>query len=244
MEALQLEQLGFAVVPQVVGDGLLECLCEELGDGRGAAKAGVRNLLSASASVHQLAGEQLAPRLRMFDSLDYFPVRALLFDKSAEGNWNVAWHQDLSIAVAERTERDGFTAWSLKEEVWHVQPPAPILERMLTVRLHLDDCGPENGSLRVLPGSHREGRLDAGAIAKWRATVPAQEIHCRTGDALLMRPLLLHSSSKAKQPSRRRVLHIEFAAEELPGGLDWHAVASPHERHWIGMLSLLRTKDK
>jgi len=36
-----------------------------------------------------------------------------------------------------------------------------------------------------------------------------------------MRPLILHASSCAQEASARRVLHIEFASEELPGGLDW-----------------------
>jgi len=93
---------------------------------------------------------------------------------------------------------------------------------MITVRLHLDDCGPEHGPLRVIPDSHREGRLDREAITRWRETVPTEEITCRAGDALLMRPLLLHASSKATRPKHRRVLHVEYAAEELPGGLEWH----------------------
>ena len=120
----------------------------------------------------------------------------------------------------------GFTGWALKKGVWHVQPPSEILERMITVRLHLNDCGREQGPLRLIPGSHREGRLDRDAIARWRATVPAEEITCGAGDALLMRPLLLHASAKAACPRHRRVLHVEYAAEELPGGLVWAVAAN------------------
>jgi hypothetical protein len=36
-----------------------------------------------------------------------------------------------------------------------------------------------------------------------------------------MRPLLLHASSPAADPRHRRVIHLEFAAEPLPGGLEW-----------------------
>jgi ectoine hydroxylase-related dioxygenase (phytanoyl-CoA dioxygenase family) len=36
------------------------------------------------------------------------------------------------------------------------------------------------------------------------------------GDALLMRPLLLHASSRSTSPNNRRVLHIEYAAFCLP----------------------------
>jgi hypothetical protein len=42
---------------------------------------------------------------------------------------------------------------------------------------------------------------------------------------VLMRPLLLHASSKAQTPSRRRVVHILFGPRTLPHGLEWdHAV--------------------
>ena len=134
----------------------------------------------------------------------------------------MAWHQDLTIAVHQRRCVAGFTAWSEKEGVVHVQPPVPVLERMLAVRVHLDDCGPDSGPLRVLPGSHREGRLDAAAIDRWKAQV--SEVQCLVGqsDLVLMRPLVLHASSAARVVGQRRVLHLEFAAVDLPGNLEWH----------------------
>ena len=66
------------------------------------------------------------------------PVRAIMFDKSTDANWLVPWHQDLTIAVQARVEAEGFSPWSIKEGVPHVQPPVALLEQMLTVRLHLD----------------------------------------------------------------------------------------------------------
>jgi hypothetical protein len=42
------------------------------------------------------------------------------------------------------------------------------------------------------------------------------------GGVLLMRPLLLHASQKATRPARRRVIHLEYAACDLPSGLDWN----------------------
>lgn len=154
-----------------------------------------------------------------------FPVRILFFDKTPAANWLVPWHQDLAIAVAERREAAGFSGWSEKDGIAHVQPPAAVLEAMLTLRLHLDDCGPDAGPLRVLPGTHRFGRLTAEQIA--RETACGGEITCLLprGGALLMRPLLLHSSSKARRPGHRRVLHVEFAAEDLPGDLCWRSRA-------------------
>jgi hypothetical protein len=38
---------------------------------------------------------------------------------------------------------------------------------------------------------------------------------------LVMRPLVLHASSKATGTSKRRVLHILFGPPELPYGLEW-----------------------
>ena len=57
--------------------------------------------------------------------------------------------------LQERIDRPGYGAWSNKAGVTHVQPPLGVLQQMLTVRLHLDDCLDDNGPLRVVPGSHR-----------------------------------------------------------------------------------------
>jgi ectoine hydroxylase-related dioxygenase (phytanoyl-CoA dioxygenase family) len=131
------------------------------------------------------------------------------------------WHQDLTIAVRERRCAVGFGAWSEKQGVVHVQPPISVLERMLAMRVHLDECPAESGPLRVLPGSHREGRLDAAAIERWKTQVSEIQCVAGKGDMILMRPLLLHASSTARAANRRRVLHLEFAADDLPCDLDW-----------------------
>ena len=151
-----------------------------------------------------------------------FAVRAILFDKTPTANWKVVWHQDLTIAVRERASVLGFGPWSEKDGVAHVQPPETLLERMLAVRLHLDDCGADNGPVRVLPGSHRVGRLSAGAIDQWRGA--REEVAClaERGAILAFRPLLLHASSPATVAAHRRVIHIEFAVDELPEPLAWY----------------------
>lgn len=109
----------------------------------------------------------------------------------------------------------------MKDGVHHVQAPPDVLETMLTVRIHLDDCGLENGPLRVLPGTHRYGWLNADDIQRLRGEVEEASCAIALGGAILMRPLLLHASSKAMKPQHRRVLHLEFAASALPGGLEW-----------------------
>ncbi len=154
------------------------------------------------------------------------PVRGIYFDKRPETNWLVTWHQDLTLAVAERVEMLGFGPWSVKDGIPHVQPSVDLLEQMLTVRLHLDDADSDNGALRVLPGTHRMGRLNAESITRCRETHAEVVCTAQTGDALLMRPLLLHASSRSVSERRRRVLHIEFAGFSLPPQLEWHVCAS------------------
>jgi ectoine hydroxylase-related dioxygenase (phytanoyl-CoA dioxygenase family) len=230
---------GFEVVRQAVGPQVTARLIAALhADGsptpadRGGGvdsvreKAGrvyaVRNLMAAVPAVAELA---TSPALRALVEPVLggraFPVRALLFDKTPGANWKVAWHQDLSIAVRTRIDVPGFGPWSVKAGVHHVQPPASVLERMLTVRLHLDDCGPDNGPLLVLPGSHVAGALSPAGVREWRARVAPVACHAPAGGAVLMRPLLLHASSAASAPGHRRVIHVEYANADLPGGLEW-----------------------
>ena len=171
-----------------------------------------------------LADPDVATALRPLfpPEAEVLAVRGILFDKNPATNWAVAWHQDLSIAVSERPAPGagppGFGPWSKKAGVVHVEPPEKLLAGMLTIRLHLDRADAANGALRVRPGSHRAGRL--AAPAAWES--PADEtIEAEPGDALLIRPLLLHASSKAEHPTRRRVLHVELAAGGLPPPLRW-----------------------
>lgn len=187
---------------------------------------GLRNVFEIVDAAREFAvSPQLRQLIEPILGSGYFASRALIFDKtfddSSGANWKVPFHQDLTIAVKEKIEADGFSAWSLKEGVLHVQPPVEILERMLTVRLHLDDCDSDNGALRVLPASHLVGRLGATDIQKFRQARIEEICVVPAGGVLLMRPLLLHASSEAKTRRRRRVMHLEFSCEELPHGLEW-----------------------
>lgn len=149
------------------------------------------------------------------------PVRAVLFDKNASVNWNLGWHQDRTIVVRERREVPGFGPWSMKAGLQHVEPPFAIIEGMVTARLHLDPIDAENAPLRIAPGSHRLGRVPVDQIdAK---VAEAGEVACLadTGDVWLYATAILHASSPAANPRRRRVLQIDFSAQSLPGGLEW-----------------------
>lgn len=136
--------------------------------------------------------------------------RSILFDKTPTANWKVGWHQDVTLSCSQRFELDGWRNWTEKDGLPHVQPPVAVLESMLTLRLHLEPCGSDNGPLRVLPGSHRSGRLSPTEVAAQVASVEPVECACEAGEVLLMRPLLVHSSSSARAPGRRRVVHLEF----------------------------------
>lgn len=184
-------------------------------------QGGVRNLLGRSSSVQTLArSEKILGIVKDALRGDAFPVRAIFFDKLPSANWLVPLHQDLSIAVKERKEVPGFSGWSIKDGVQHVQPPADVLEKMVTVRLHLDDCRAENGALHVWPKSHLHGKLTADQIREW-SDQPHLVCEVDQGGALLMRPLLLHASFPSRSPSHRRVIHIEYTSDGLPGGLEW-----------------------
>lgn len=213
---------GFEIVQGVLRHEELEELRRAVAELPSRHRAGARNLLQNSETIAALATAGSAKSLADAAlGADAFPVRALLFDKAPAANWKVPWHQDTAIAVAERADLPGFIGWSVKDGVTHVHPPADILERMVALRIHLDDCGPDNGPLRVLPGSQRHGKLDDAEIEYWRRTT--EEVSCcvSQGDVLVMRPLLLHASSPAKSPCHRRVIHVEYAFCPLPNGMRW-----------------------
>ena len=144
-----------------------------------------------------------------------------VFDKPLGANWMVPWHQDLYVAVRSKVETAGFAAWSVKAGVAHLEAPFDLLSRMATIRIHLDAADRENGALRVIAGSHRLGRLMADGVDAARAARAETVCVVPAGGALLTRPGFLHASSQAANGRPRRVVHLEFAAEDLPGGLEW-----------------------
>ena len=129
-------------------------------------RAGTRCLLGESWCRVLAAGLRADIRLAALLPPGYVAVQCTLFEKSPARNWLVPLHQDLSIPVAERLDEAGWTGWSRKEDAWFVQAPAAVLAELVALRLHLDDCGPDDGPLRVVPGSHVHGVLPDGAAAR------------------------------------------------------------------------------
>lgn len=211
---------GYAIADLVLSDSACERITAELPavDGR---RGGVRNLIEHPTVVAMIHSPKFAQAVGIPGLV---AVKATLFDKTPAANWRVQWHQDRMIAVKERAEIDEFTAWTVKNGVVHVEPPARVLEEMVAVRIHLDACGPENGPLRVIPASHKRGKLSDDEVMKLAMSGPIAELTMPQGAMLLMRPLLVHASAPATAPSHRRVLHIELAPRQLIAPLGWHTV--------------------
>ena len=224
-----LEREGFVVLEDVLWAEHISRLQNSLanirldGSSHRAGKAfGIRNLFNVAPVARQIADSPACRNLvEPILGSGARVVRGVYFDKHRDANWKVAWHQDLTIAVRERVDVEGYGPWSIKAGIHHVQPPVEVLENMLTVRLHVDDADDTNGALRVLPGTHKFGRLDARQIEYWKRRQTAVTCSVRSGGAVVMKPLLLHSSTTATTLRHRRVLHFEYSSFDLPAGLRW-----------------------
>ncbi|MBU1347254.1 MAG: phytanoyl-CoA dioxygenase family protein [Alphaproteobacteria bacterium] len=152
---------------------------------------------------------------------DAKPVRAIMFNKSAETNWSLAWHQDRTICVRERREAPGFGPWTVKSGLVHVAPPFEVLSRMVTLRAHLDDVPSSNAPLLIAPGSHTLGRIAIGDVDQVVKRCGTVTCLAEAGDVWIYATPILHASEAANAPTSRRVLQVDFAAETLPHGLEW-----------------------
>lgn len=149
-----------------------------------------------------------------------FLTKAIFFDKPAQSNWYVTWHQDMTIHVMGKIKVEGFDSWTKKGSFFGVRPPENILLNTITVRVHLDDTSDENGALKVIPGSHKKKLADEEIRLITDSGVPTV-CEVSAGGIQLMKPLLLHASSKTTNNKNRRVIHMEFNSAVLPGGLKW-----------------------
>lgn len=163
--------------------------------------------------IHEVFGE------------NYFVVKSIYFDKPETSNWYVAYHQDLTISVDKKVEIENFGPWTVKQNQFAVQPPVEILENIFTLRIHLDDTDENNGALRVIEKSHLKKIYRPETIdwAKEKATTCIVE----KGGAMIMKPLILHSSNRTTNNKKRRVIHIEFSDINLPNALNWSEKCIP-----------------
>jgi hypothetical protein len=180
----------------------------------------IRNLLAEIPSLQPLVFTSNLLQVLKKISPDLFLTKALYFDKSPDANWYVTWHQDISISVSKRIETEGFTGWTTKNEMHGVCPPEEILHDTVTIRIHLDDTEEANGALKIIPGSHKKKLSDDEIKLITQNSVP-YVCDVPTGGIHIMKPLLLHASSKATKQGHRRVIHLEFNTVALPNGLEW-----------------------
>jgi hypothetical protein len=205
MELAALDREGWSLWPGAVDEAdlrALEAALPWLGEP-------ARRPVPLTPLVHWLATTSLPGSMAALLGPGARPVRALLMAKGEGQDWDIGWHQDTTFAVKAPKAVPGFGGWVDKGPFWQAQAPPELAARVRSLRLHLDDSGPDTGPLLVRPGSHRGESGEPKAI------------HAKRGDAILMHPLLLHASEHPRVLAPRRVLHLEWAAFDLPGGLEW-----------------------
>lgn len=149
-----------------------------------------------------------------------FLVKSIYFEKNQDSDWFVAWHQDLPINIKEKIEVEGFKSWTFRDELHSVIPPLEISKNIFAVRIHLDDTTIDNGALEVISGSHHK-QHSTEEINILSENSYSQVCEIPSGGVQVLKPLLLHRSSKTRHGKKRRVIHLEFSSTELPGGLEW-----------------------
>lgn len=180
----------------------------------------IRRLLSEIPELKPLALNENIKKIIIKAGQGLFLTKAIYFDKPPQSNWYVTWHQDTTINVTKKIETPGFTGWTKKEGVTGVIPPEDISKNTITIRIHLDDADEHSGALKIIPGSHKK-RLSDEEIAVITQNSISHSCDVQAGGIHLMKPLLLHSSSKLINQKHRRVIHLEFNSTELPNGLEW-----------------------
>lgn len=225
---LQLESNGFTTIERIFSDlqivQILELIDQADTSKRTFRKSAdlfaIRQFLKEVPEINKLIlNNEFKALIRDLFGPDYFIVKSIYFDKPEQSNWFVPYHQDLTISVDKKAELDGYSKWTLKQDQFSVQPPLDLLKQIFTVRIHLDDTDENNGALKIIPGSHlkdiyRPEDIDWATETEHICDVPK-------GGIMIMKPLLLHSSSRTTNNSKRRVIHIEFCNRELHQELQW-----------------------
>jgi ectoine hydroxylase-related dioxygenase (phytanoyl-CoA dioxygenase family) len=211
---------GFAVLPGVLSSDEADALGRTLAsDTLQRSRAGARHVLAVPAVAALATDPRLMELAANVLGCEPLPFGATLFDKSPDANWLVAWHQDTALPFIERREAAGWGPWSKKAGVDYAHAPAAALSKIVALRVHLDDSTAHNGPLRVLPGTHTSGVLSDEQIRDAARRIDAIACTVERGGVVMMRPLLIHASSKAASEASRRVLHLEYAAVATFDGL-------------------------
>ena len=147
--------------------------------------------------------------------VDASPVRLVAFNKSADANWSVPWHQDRVVAVRQRIDVEGYGKWTNKQAFWHCEGPETLLSKMIFVRVHLDAQTAQNGAMELALGSHRNGYVPADKAHALANSCEIEACLAEPGDVLIVHALTLHRSGSANVPTARRALRIDYAPRSL-----------------------------
>lgn len=220
----QLDELGFTIVDDIFSDAEIESIATTI-ESADTSKTtfrksddlfAIRQFLKEMPELHSiLFNDKLKTTIKYLIGDNYFVVKSIYFNKPEKSNWFVSYHQDLTISVDKKADIPNYGPWTTKQNQFAVQPPLDILENIFTIRIHLDDTDEQNGALKVVSKSHLKGIYRPETI-DWTKVCAVQK-----GGVMLMRPLLLHSSSRSTNNKQRRVIHIEFSNKNLDGGLNW-----------------------
>lgn len=81
----------------------------------------------------------------------------------------------------------------------------------------LDDFTPENGAIRLVPGSHRWGKLPQSELADPKARHPQEMLLTgKSGTVIVMNAHLWHGGTANRMSKPRTALHIFFARRDKP----------------------------
>jgi ectoine hydroxylase-related dioxygenase (phytanoyl-CoA dioxygenase family) len=208
-----IDRNGYSTVPAILPAAETSALTDYLVN-LPRTRAGIRHVLRHPAVADLARDPRLLELAQDVLGPQAFPFHATLFDKSPDANWLVVWHQDTALPLRERRDAPGWGPWSIKDGVTYAHAPASALEQILAIRVHLDDSTSDNGPLRVLPRTHTRGVLTDDEIHQLSTEIAPFECTVAQGGIVLMRPLIVHASSKSISSASRRVLHIEYAATE------------------------------
>ncbi len=208
-----IQKQGYAIIPGILESNEVNRLLDELSRvDLPRSRAGLRHAMKVPAVAAVAHDARLIGIAREALGAEAFPFRATLFDKTPSANWLVVWHQDTALPLRERRETLGWGPWSVKDGLNYAHAPASALSQVLALRVQFDDSTSENGPLRVVPRTHTLGVLTDDQIHELSTTVAPVDCLVPIGGVLVMRPLMVHASSKSHSEIPRRVLHIEYAA--------------------------------
>lgn len=214
------DTVGAVRVPQAVNLTAWQDMIDALPSGRPGVRlsglADLTALVDAGSQVHSIVSSYSRRPLR--------PVRAIYFNKGPDNNWSLGWHQDRTIAVSVKVELPGYNIWTVKQGIPHVEPPMAIIDGMMTVRVHIDPIDSDNAPLRIVPGSHRLGRISDTECGRLADECGQTECYADAGDLWLYRTAIVHASHKSKIARSRRVVQIDYSPDLLPEPLEWFGI--------------------